>query len=370
MQPEVDLLVIGNLVMHDHSDLASRLDELEQRYEKIQIWQNIGVDPTGTLNVAKTGGGYVSDSLYTIDTDEWPGNIDAIAVLHNVVPEDSPCVNAAGRTLAVTLSGTDNRTYTLVDPLGVDNVPSADSDVVFFIITQTQHANLIDTDYILDRWQIIIGGGTGDVVGPAGAIADNIAVFNGVTGKLIKDGGQKIADLVPSSDTTATPAASKIPISRPGGTINPAWLPSVVMKPTATDTSGANLTNIANSPISLKAGVRYNIKGHIQISSGGTATSGVKFALNVSNAATFYIGMFGAAGTGTNLIYDYIDTNDTINATLAFHTQASRLRTVTFNGTITVGGSDITATLRFQSGNAAQVYSVVADGSCIEFSEI
>lgn len=33
------------------------------------------------------------------------------------------------------------------------------------------------------------GGGTGDVVGPAGAVDLHLAVFDGVTGKLIKDGG-------------------------------------------------------------------------------------------------------------------------------------------------------------------------------------
>lgn len=38
-------------------------------------------------------------------------------------------------------------------------------------------------------------GGSGDVVGPAGAAADSIAVFNGTTGKLIKDGGKTIAQL-------------------------------------------------------------------------------------------------------------------------------------------------------------------------------
>lgn len=31
--------------------------------------------------------------------------------------------------------------------------------------------------------------GSGDVVGPAGAVNGNLAVFNGITGKLIKDGG-------------------------------------------------------------------------------------------------------------------------------------------------------------------------------------
>ncbi len=34
---------------------------------------------------------------------------------------------------------------------------------------------------------------SGDVVGPAGAVANDIAVFNGVTGKIIKDGGVTIS---------------------------------------------------------------------------------------------------------------------------------------------------------------------------------
>ena len=41
------------------------------------------------------------------------------------------------------------------------------------------------------------GSGSGDVVGPASAVADDIALFNGVTGKLIKDSGAKLSDLAP-----------------------------------------------------------------------------------------------------------------------------------------------------------------------------
>lgn len=41
-----------------------------------------------------------------------------------------------------------------------------------------------------------LGGGGGDVTGPAGATANNIAVFNGATGKIIKDGGYTIAALL------------------------------------------------------------------------------------------------------------------------------------------------------------------------------
>jgi hypothetical protein len=39
------------------------------------------------------------------------------------------------------------------------------------------------------------GSGAGDVTGPAGAVADRIAIYNGTTGKIIKDGGKLISDL-------------------------------------------------------------------------------------------------------------------------------------------------------------------------------
>lgn len=57
----------------------------------------------------------------------------------------------------------------------------------------------VDTAY----WQVLAakgadGSGTGDVVGPSGVVADRIAVFDGTTGKLIKDGGVTVSQLVPA----------------------------------------------------------------------------------------------------------------------------------------------------------------------------
>lgn len=49
--------------------------------------------------------------------------------------------------------------------------------------------------------------GTGDVVGPVSAVADRIATFNGVTGKIIKDGGSKISDLQPINTILSALAA-------------------------------------------------------------------------------------------------------------------------------------------------------------------
>jgi hypothetical protein len=42
----------------------------------------------------------------------------------------------------------------------------------------------------------VAGGGTGDVVGPAVAVDSDIALFDGITGKLLKDSGLTIAQLV------------------------------------------------------------------------------------------------------------------------------------------------------------------------------
>ncbi len=54
------------------------------------------------------------------------------------------------------------------------------------------------------------GTSTGDVVGPSSAVADDIATFNGTTGKLIKDGGKKIADLVLANGAITGATKTKI----------------------------------------------------------------------------------------------------------------------------------------------------------------
>ena len=46
--------------------------------------------------------------------------------------------------------------------------------------------------------------GSGDVVGPAVSVDSNIALFDGITGKLLKDGAKKISDLAPLASPTFT----------------------------------------------------------------------------------------------------------------------------------------------------------------------
>lgn len=54
------------------------------------------------------------------------------------------------------------------------------------------------------------GGGSGDVTGPASSTDDNIATFNGITGKIIQDGGNTIAQVKDRANHTGTQTASTI----------------------------------------------------------------------------------------------------------------------------------------------------------------
>lgn len=54
-------------------------------------------------------------------------------------------------------------------------------------------------------WSVINNISSGNVVGPASAVDSRIAVFDGTTGKLLKDGGKTIANVVnPSINSTVT----------------------------------------------------------------------------------------------------------------------------------------------------------------------
>lgn len=68
------------------------------------------------------------------------------------------------------------------------SLPVMEANAVDIFYDKIQHKNV--EDQVLAH-----GGGGGDVVGPASAVDENIAVYDGITGKLLKDGGATIASL-------------------------------------------------------------------------------------------------------------------------------------------------------------------------------
>jgi hypothetical protein len=78
----------------------------------------------------------------------------------------------------------------------------------------------VDTAY----WGVLVeagqdGTGTGDVVGPSGAVEDRIAVFDGTTGKLIKDGGLTLAQLTPADGSVTNAKLADVPTATVKGRV-------------------------------------------------------------------------------------------------------------------------------------------------------
>jgi len=59
------------------------------------------------------------------------------------------------------------------------------------------------TTFLRDDGTFATPSGAGDVAGPASAVDERIAVFDGITGKLIKDGGDRIIDVLAMALATA-----------------------------------------------------------------------------------------------------------------------------------------------------------------------
>lgn len=76
-------------------------------------------------------------------------------------------------------------------------------------LTGTETLSVIQSGAMVDTTAQAIANlapsGSGDVAGPASSVADNIATFNGTTGKIIKDGGATIAEVrsIPQNSQSA-----------------------------------------------------------------------------------------------------------------------------------------------------------------------
>jgi len=140
-------------------------------------------------------------------------------------------VTDAGATTSVGLT-VDNGTESvvikhdqikIVNPLGADAVITSPTLATTTNFEIPNKAGGIETFAMLS--DIVAGGG--DVVGPASAVDNNIATFDGTTGKLIQDGGTTIADI-------NTNAVDRITVK----------LAESITKGQAVYISGANGTNI------------------------------------------------------------------------------------------------------------------------------
>lgn len=170
----------------------------------------VGTTITDALNTLRTSSGSGSgDMLKTIyDTDN-DGIVDQAAVAATV-----PYTGITGKPATFppsihnhTISEVTNLQTTL-DGKAASSHSHAISDVTNLqtsldskqaTLVSGTNIKTINGETLLGGGNIVIsgggGGGSGDVVGPASSVDNNIAVFDGTTGKLLKDGGAAISSL-------------------------------------------------------------------------------------------------------------------------------------------------------------------------------
>ena len=96
-------------------------------------------------------------------------------------------------------------------------------------------------------WESLLNpSAVGDVVGPASAVDDRIATFDGITGKLLQDGGKVIADLVAVTDP--------VTINDQSGTTYPLVLADVGKLVTLANAAAITLTVPTNAAVAFPVG--------------------------------------------------------------------------------------------------------------------
>jgi hypothetical protein len=162
-------------------------------------------------------------------------------------------------------------------------------------------------------WSTPAGGG--DVSGPASATANAVVLFDGATGKIIKDSTQTIA----TTNTASTVVARDASGNFSAGTItaalsgNATTATSATTATTATNQSGGTVsaTSISDSGNLTFTGTGNRITGDF---SNATLASRVMFQTSTTNAGTS-LGAF-PNGTGTSSAYNVFSSSDPANSSL------------------------------------------------------
>lgn len=229
-----------------------------------------------------------------------------------------------------------------------------------------------------------VGSGTGDVVGPASATTDRIAVFDGTTGKLIKDGGTTIASITAGAGATiSTTAVGSEPGSPSSGDLDfynngfgvsrysgSAWVPWGPIWPLTDPTTpswswvnqGSATVATTNGAVFLNGTADASANLRIRVKSVPTAPYIVTAAFIPLLTTANYSGaglILRNSGSGNLVLFDYLGDTNVV--------EASKWS----SPTAAVAAYSVNSAFRFfnpvfwfriEDNNTNRIFSVSADG--------
>lgn len=208
---------------------------------------NIAVYDSTTGKIIKDGGTKISDLATTSSLSGYvptTTTVNGKALSSNISLSPSDIGSPSG---SGTCSGTntgDNAVNSLYSGLA-----SSKQDT----LVNTVNIKSINGVSILGSGDLTIAGAGGDVTGPSSSVDDNIVLFNGVSGKIIKDSGKKVGDFATSAQGTL--ADNAVPNTR---TINSKQLnanitltPSDIGSPSGSGTSTGTNTGDQTSIVGI-----------------------------------------------------------------------------------------------------------------------
>lgn len=220
--PKAGGTMAGNITMAgsqtvDGRDLSvdgAKLDGIEANAD-VTDTANVVAALTAGTNVAIAGDGTISatdtNTTYTVGdggltqknfTTTLKNKLDGITASADVT--DATNVNAAGAIM-----------HSDVGTKGDLIVGDGAGDATILGVGTNNHVLTADSSEPSGvKWAAASGGGSGDVVGPSSATANNFVAFDGTTGKLVKDSAKSAADFATAAQGVL--AAAAVPAGQGG----------------------------------------------------------------------------------------------------------------------------------------------------------
>jgi hypothetical protein len=254
------------------------------------ITLSVGADGVTTFGLSAG----VLASLALADSSVQPG--DNVSALTN----DAAYVDAAGAAAAAPVQSVNGATGTVMltasDVGAATTAQGAKADSALQSVVAGTNVTVDNTDPQNPVINVSSGAGSGDVVGPASAVDSDVALFDGTTGKLLKDGGSfgslvRAAVLTGLSTATSTVIAATDSVLAAFGKLQAQITDNLLPKGYI---DGLQMQWVSGTALTVTSGAAY-IEGSSKVLRASSAIA--KTGLSLSASTWYHVYLYENAGT-------------------------------------------------------------------------